>query len=190
MEVIVNFCDQLNKYIKEFECSSRDLVNSSGLSSSVISRYRKGERTPFIRSKQIQQLVDGLYKIGMCKKIDLKKDDIYNSFSYALNDVSLDFKQLSKNFRDILLALDINVADVSRSINYDASLLSRIRTGSRNPSKPKTFIDAVCKFIVTKYKSETDKQSVANLLGCSINDLKDNSDYFEKLSTWFSSHSE
>ena len=68
-EVLMNFCEQLNKYMEELHCSSKDLVDSSGLSSAVISRYRKGERTPFLRSEQIEKLADGLYKISKDKKI-------------------------------------------------------------------------------------------------------------------------
>ena len=51
----MNFCEQLNAYIEQFECSSKELVSSSGLSSTVISRYRKGERTPNLRSTQLEK---------------------------------------------------------------------------------------------------------------------------------------
>ena len=67
----MNFSEQLNNYIKKFECSSQDLVNSSGLSSAVISRYRNGERTPNIRSKQLENLADGLYKISFNIKCEM-----------------------------------------------------------------------------------------------------------------------
>ena len=67
----MNFCEQLNKYIQQLECSSKELVVASGLSSTVISRYRNGERTPNIRSKQLEQLVDGLYNISQNKNINL-----------------------------------------------------------------------------------------------------------------------
>lgn len=184
----MNFCEQLNKYMEELHCSSKDLVDSSGLSSAVISRYRKGERTPFLRSEQIEKLADGLYKISKDKKISLTRDEIYNALSHTLSDISIDFKQLSKNFQDILLALNINTADLSRAINYDASLLSKIRTGNRNPSKPREFIKSVCEFVVTKYKSEDDKKSISLLIGCPVNYLKYDKDYFSQLSNWFSTH--
>ncbi|MFR7666562.1 MAG: hypothetical protein ACLU2J_04635 [Clostridia bacterium] len=50
----MTFSEQLNKYIKQIECSSKDLVISSGLTSSVISRYRRGDRTPSLKSKQLE----------------------------------------------------------------------------------------------------------------------------------------
>lgn len=71
----MDFCEQLNKYIEQLECSSKELVISSGLSSTVISRYRSGERTPNIRSKQLEQLADGLYKISQNKNINLTRKE-------------------------------------------------------------------------------------------------------------------
>lgn len=50
----MTFSEQLNNYIIKLECSSLDLVKASNLSSSVISRYRNGERTPNIKSKQLK----------------------------------------------------------------------------------------------------------------------------------------
>ena len=185
----MNFCEQLNKYIQQLECSSKELVVASGLSSTVISRYRNGERTPNIRSKQLEQLVDGLYNISQNKNIHLTRNEIYNALSSTLNDIALDFKQLSKNFSALLLNLNISIADLSRAIGYDASLLSKIRSGSRNPSKPQDFIETVCNFIVTKYKSVDDKKSISLLIGCSLKDLNDNSNYFNKLLNWLSTNS-
>ena len=185
----MNFCEQLNKYIEQLDCSSKELVVASGLSSTVISRYRNGERTPNIRSKQIEQLAAGLYKISKDKKINLTRNEIYNALSSTLNDISIDFEQLSRNFSDILLNLNISIADLSRAIGYDASLLSKIRSGNRNPSNPHDFIEAVCNFIVTKYKSEDDKKAISLLICCSLKDLDDSSNYFNKLSNWLSNNS-
>ena len=185
----MTFYEQLNKYIEQLDCSSQELSTASGLSSAVISRYRNGERTPRIKSKQLEQLADGLYKISCDKKIDLTKDSVYNILSSTLNDIIIDFEQLSKNFNEIVSTLNINIAELSRFIGYDASFLSKIRTGNISPSKPKDFIETVCNFIVTKYKSENDKQSISLLIDCSIEELDDNNNYLNKLIEWFSTNS-
>lgn len=185
----MHFCEQLNKYIEQLECSSKELVIASGLSSAVISRYRNGERTPNIRSKQLEQLADGLYKISQNKNINLTRNEIYNALSSTLNDIAIDFEQLSRNFSDILLNLNISIADLARYIGYDASLLSKIRTGNRSPSNPQEFVELVCNFIVTKYSSEDDKKTISLLLGCPLEDLKDNPNYLHKLLNWFSTNS-
>lgn len=42
----MKFKEVLNEYLKELDCSSKRLASESGLSESVICRYRSGERTP------------------------------------------------------------------------------------------------------------------------------------------------
>lgn len=185
----MNFGEQLNKFIRQLEFSPIELVKASGLSSAVISRYRSGERTPNRRSKQLEQLVDGLYNISQNKNINLTRNEIHNALSSSLNDIAIDFDQLSKNFSVILLNLNISIASLSRAINYDPSLLSKIKRGSRTPSNPKDFIEAVCNFIVTRYRSNDDKKAISLLIGCSLKDIDDKSNYFNKLSNWLATNS-
>ncbi len=184
----MTFSKQLNKYIEQLSCSSQDLVTASGLSSTVISRYRKGERSPSLKSKHLDQLVNGLYTISCTKNIGLDKEDIYNTLSNSLNDINIEFEQLSKNFNSIVSALDINIADLARFIGYDASFLSRIRNGNRKPAKPQDFIESVCNFVVTKYSSSDNKNTIAILLSCDPNELNNNADYLLKLSNWFATN--
>ena len=184
----MTFCEQLNTYIKQIGCSSKELVNASGLSTSVISRYRRGDRRPNIRGKQLVQLADGLYELSSSKKLNITRDEIYSNLSSSLNDVSIDFEQLSKNFNELIATLNINMSELSRFSFYDASLLSKIRTGNKTPSKPKTFIENVCSFVVNRYKSENDKKSVAILIGSNSKDLKDNSNYYNRLFKWLSTN--
>ena len=183
------FCEQLNKYIKQIECSSKELVNASGLSTSVISRYRRGDRTPSLKSKQLEQLTDGLYKLSVTKEMNITKEEIYTALSDTLNDISIDFEQLSKNFNELVTTLNINVAELSRLSSYDASFLSRIRTGNGNPSHPKDFATAVCNFIIKKYTSDDDKKAVALLINSTLEELENNLNYFNKLFNWFTTNS-
>ena len=185
----MTFSEQLNKYIKQIECSSKELVNASGLSTSVISRYRRGDRTPSLKSKQLEQLTDGLYKLSLTRKMNITKEEIYTALSDTLNDISIDFEQLSKNFNELVTTLNINVAELSRLSSYDASFLSRIRTGNGNPSHPKDFATAVCNFIMKKYTSDDDKKAVALLINSTLEELENNLNYFNKLFNWFTTNS-
>lgn len=185
----MTFAEQLNDYMKILKCSSSNLVATSGLSSTVISRYRNGERTPNIKGKQIEHLANGLYQIGISRKIEISKEEIYNGLVLTLSDIVIDFEQLSKNFNELISILNINIADLSRFISYDASFVSKIRSGSRTPSKPKNFIDGVCNYVVTKYKSDDDKKAVSMLINCKLDDLKDNHNYLLKLAKWLSTNS-
>ena len=185
----MTFSEQLNKYIKQIECSSKDLVIASGLTTSVISRYRRGDRTPSLKSKQLEQLTDGLYKLSVTKEMNITKEEIYTALSDTLNDISIDFEQLSKNFNNLVTTLNINVAELSRLSSYDASFLSRIRTGNGNPSHPKDFATTVCNFIMKKYTSDDDKKAVALLINSTLEELENNLNYFNKLFNWFTTNS-
>ena len=181
----MTFSEQLNKYIQDLGCSSQEIAKASGLSASVISRYRNGDRTPSLRSVQLKQLAQGLSDIS---NYSIPQEDIYNTLATCLNDISIDYEQLSKNFNQLVSVLNISVADLSRSIGYDPSFLSKIRTGNRAPSKPKDFVEAVCDFVVTKFVSSDNKKTVATLINCPANDLKDKSHYLSKLINWFSTN--
>lgn len=60
----MKFKEVLNKYLKELNCSSKKLSNESGLSESVISRYRSGERTSLKNSEQLNKLTKALFNIA------------------------------------------------------------------------------------------------------------------------------
>lgn len=184
----MTFSEELNKYIEQINCSSKDLSNASELSSSVISRYRKGERTPALKSKQLEQLINGLYELSQNNEIELSKQEISRTLSRSLNDIDIDFEELSKNLNSIISTLNINIAELSRFIGYDASFISKIRSGNRNPSKPKEFITSVCSFIVNKYKSNENKETISILIDCPISELENETEYFSKLNKWLSTN--
>ncbi len=182
----MDFNKQLNEYINQLGCSSKELAEASALSPTVISRYRNGERTPNIRSKQLEALTNGLYQLFLNKKINIDKDTIYTTLSSSLNDINIDLEQLVKNFNEIVSVLNISMAELSRKTSFDASFLSRLRTGNILPSKPQIFIDEVCNFIVNKYNSTAELNAIASLTNSSIKDL--NSAYFEILANWLSTN--
>ena len=184
----MNFNEQLNKFISELNCSSKDLANISGLSPTVISRYRNGERTPNIRSKQLNLLVEGLYKLFCEKKIPIEKEEIYKRLSTTLNDVHIDLEQLVKNFNELVSVLDLNISSLSRKTGFDSSYISKIRNGSIFPSKPQLFIDNICEYIVNKYNTTNDLKSIASLIDCKVEDILDVPSYYKKLQNWLSSN--
>ena len=184
----MNFSEQLNEYMLQIDCSAKELSNISGLSPTVISRYRNGERTPSIRSTQLNSLVDGLYELALAKKVKLSKEEIHKSFSAVLNDVHIDLDQLIKNFNELVSVFNINIAELSRKIGYNSSYLSKIRTGNIYPAKPQLFIDEVSNFIVNKYSSEDDKKAISLLINCNVEKLSNQSNYYENLKNWFSTN--
>jgi transcriptional regulator with XRE-family HTH domain len=56
----VTFQEQLNLYIEELSCSGRELAQNSGISETILSRYRKGERLPGADSDYLKKLAAGI----------------------------------------------------------------------------------------------------------------------------------
>ena len=76
----MSFKECLNEYIKQIQCTGKELAVSSGISETVISRYRKGERMPSADSEYLKKLSDGIIKIAETKMIqDFNAEQIKRS---------------------------------------------------------------------------------------------------------------
>ena len=184
----MDFSNQLNEYISQLNCSSKDLSDASGLSQVVISRYHNGDRTPNKRSKQLNDLTDGLYKLFKDKSLTISRDEIYIALSNTLNDIHIDLEQLVKNFNELLLVLNINMSELARKTSFDPSYFSKLRSGAIFPSKPQNFINEICVFIINTYNKESDLKVISKLIDCPIEILSNKDNYFNALKKWLSTN--
>ena len=100
----MNFKEVLNEYLKELNCSSKKLSNESGLSESVISRYRSGERTPVKNSEQLNKLTKALFNIAKDSgKNKYTLDKIVSDFNSALPSDDFDYTTFSNNLNTLIL---------------------------------------------------------------------------------------
>ena len=76
----MTFSEQLNEYLSVLNCSAKELSQISGLSNSVISRYRSGERVPRPESEKLNQLCEGIYLLSKEKTAFCQK----NGFIYRI----------------------------------------------------------------------------------------------------------
>ena len=160
----MTFKDTFNKLLKELNCTSRKLSINSGISESVISRYRNGERTPKKDSTQINKLIDTLYNISHEQELKYTKEDIKNILLSTLQEGnSFDYETLSKNLNNLIITLNININDLSKYIVFDSSHISRIRYGKTKPSDPISFSNKIANYIVLKY-NDTDNIKRLSLL--------------------------
>lgn len=51
----MKFNEVLNRYLEELDCTAKKLSIESGLTRSVICRYRSGERKPIKNSEQLKK---------------------------------------------------------------------------------------------------------------------------------------
>ena len=183
----MNFKEVLNKYLKELDCSSKKLSNESGLSESVISRYRSGERTPVKNSEQLNKLTKALFNIAKDNgKNKYTLDKIVSDFNIALPSDDFDYTIFSNNLNTLITSLNINTHEMSKYIIFDASHISRIRYGKAKPSNPVEFSNKICSYILNRYKNPDDINNLMMIIGCKRSDLS-NEKIYSTLFNWLTS---
>ena len=183
----MNFKEVLNKYLKELDCSSKKLSNESGLSESVISRYRSGERTPVKNSEQLNKLTKALFNIAKDNgKNKYTLDKIVSDFNSALPSDDFDYTTFSNNLNTLITSLNINTHEMSKYIIFDASHISRIRYGKAKPSNPVEFSNKICSYILNRYKNPDDINNLMMIIGCKRSDLS-NEKIYSTLFNWLTS---
>lgn len=179
----MNFSDVINKYIELLNCSGKEIAVKAGLSQSIISRYRKAQRVPKDKAGTIAQLSKAIAALADEKGIggaDYKT--VYDDFSSSFG-MDADAAEAIKNINRLFDSLDINNIEIARAVNYDASHISRIRTGQRTPSNIEKYVNDVDKYIVKKYSSEENKATVASIIGCEVAELSGESEYLSVLNS-------
>lgn len=183
----MNFKEVLNKYLKELNCSSKKLSNESGLSESVISRYRSGERTPLKNSEQLNKLTKALFNIAKDNgKNKYTFDKIESDFNITLASDDFDYTTFSNNLNTLITSLNINTHEMSKYIVFDASHISRIRYGKAKPSNPVEFSNKICSYILNRYKNPDDINNLMMIIGCKKSDLS-NEKIYSTLFNWLTS---
>lgn len=183
----MKFKEVLNKYLKELDCSSKKLSNESGLSESVISRYRSGERTPLKNSEQLNKLTKALFNIAKdSNKNKYTFDKIESDFNSTLASDDFDYTTFSNNLNTLITSLNINTHEMSKYIVFDASHISRIRYGKAKPSNPVEFSNKICSYILNRYKNPDDINNLMMIIGCKKSDLS-NERFFNTLFSWLTS---
>ena len=183
----MNFKEVLNKYLKELNCSSKKLSNESGLSESVISRYRSGERTPLKNSEQLNKLTKALFNIAKDSgKNKYTFNKIVSDFNSVLTSNDFDYTTFSNNLNTLITSLNINTHEMSKYIVFDASHISRIRYGKARPSNPVEFSNKICSYILNRYKNPDDINNLMMIIGCKKSDLS-NEKIYSTLFNWLTS---
>ena len=173
--------ERLNQYMTQIDCRAKELAEASGLSQAVISRYKNGHRTPDLENAK--KLAQGIVTLAKKKDIALSYDTVISEFEDSLNIGGVDPELLVKNLNDIMSALGINANELAKSINYDPSYLSRVRSLQRRISDPVEFASKVSTYIVRHYSSSEDREKISRLVG-------DGDDAKKLIENWLCSNEE
>ena len=164
------FKDKLNDYLNIINCSSKELSIKSGISESLISRYRSGKRIPRENSIQLKKISTAIEDIIKEKNISkFMEVNIYNELVKVIKeDDPFDYDNFSKKFNTLITTLKVNINDMAKYIVFDASHISRIRYGKTRPLDPVNFCTKVTNYIMVKYNNNENIDKVYCLLN--IND--------------------
>ena len=180
----MTFQECLNSYIKKLNCSGKELANNCGISETIISRYRKGDRIPTANSEYLKKLSDGIAKTSIEKDLaELKPNEVYQRLLEALPKENPAIFYYQK-FDLLLKELEINVSKMAAALHYDASYISKIRTGKRVPSDPAEFAENVSSYIARNCLSEEELKKIASVTDCDARQLENQENCFLELQKW------
>lgn len=180
----MDFKKLLDDYMKQLDCTAKDLAENSGLSAATISRYRSGERIPEDGSENFDRLINGIVSIAENKKIpNITVQSVSEAFSpYVRNNV--DIAHLQKNFHTLLTVVPINISDLARFLNYDPSYISRIRNGQRQPANPTEFARKISIFVTKHFQTVEQKALISSLINCPMEELSNYTDFQDRMTNW------
>lgn len=181
----MTFNEKLTEYMDTLDCTAKMLSESSGLSAATLSRYRSGERIPDAGSENLSCLVKGIVQLAEKKEISgLTIQTVTDDFAPYVKNKNTGMENLQKNLDTLFTVLSINISGLARSLNYDASYISRIRNGQRQPANPQQLITGISHFVVRHYQEDSQKSLIAEILGCSPEDLANPGNYQTILCNW------
>lgn len=181
----MTFNEKLTEYMDTLDCTAKMLSESSGLSAATLSRYRSGERIPDAGSENLSCLVKGIVQLAEEKGISgLTIQTVTDDFAPYVKIKNTGTENLQKNLDTLFTVLSVNISGLARSLNYDASYISRIRNGQRQPANPQQLITGISHFVVRHYQEDSQKSLIAEMLGCSPEDLANPGNYQTLLCNW------
>ena len=181
----MTFNEKLTEYMDILDCTAKMLSESSGLSAATLSRYRSGERIPDAGSENLSCLVKGIVQLADKKGISgLTIQTVTDDFAPYVKSKNTGMENLQKNLDTLFTVLSVNISGLARSLNYDASYISRIRNGQRQPANPQQLITGISHFVVRHYQEDSQKSLIAEILGCSPEDLANPGNYQTILCNW------
>ena len=183
--VFMRFCEKLNEYMINLDCTAKELCEFSGISPATLSRYRSGERVPEVNSEAFSDLCVAISKIAE-KSTAFKTDSktVMQQFNTCEDFPTADKESLCSNFNTLVTGLDINLSQMCKYINYDVSTVFRFRNGTRKPAEPKKFAVYVASYVSTIVQDEGQKYQLSKIIGCDPNSLSAAEARKEKIREW------
>lgn len=185
----MTFQEQINAYMEKAGISQKELANASGLSNPTISRYCSGARTPASDSAQIQKIAAALSALGPAGDPAFEEADIIDVLNRSAGmGLTVDYDIFLQNLNLLLKSQDIKGAELARALNYDASHISKVLSGSRRPGNLTAFITDTAAFVTRKCSGNGSLSGIARLTGTTEEQLGNSQDLCNHLILWLGSN--
>lgn len=164
----MTFQKLLNDYLAQLGCTARELSAVSGISTPVISRYRSGSHIPDL--VQCRKLAAGIAVLAAERGLkEITQESVESVLRNALTcQEDFDKELFRRNLNELLDTFSIGNAEIARYLNYDASYLSRIRSGQRTPRDIAAFAMDVGRFVARRSQRGGNLEQLAALVGASL----------------------
>ena len=180
----MTFQKLLNDYLTQLGCTARELSAVSGISAPVISRYRSGSHSPDLA--QCRKLSAGIAALAVERGWkEITQESVESAFREALTfREGFDKERFRHNLNELLDAFSIGNTELARYLSYDASYLSRIRSGQRTPRDTAAFALSVGRFVARRCQSGGELEQLAALIGASLSADAGNEEYAREVAQY------
>lgn len=167
--MIMSFSESLNQLMKLADCNAKELAKVSGVSQATLSRYRNFTKNSSVPVKLVTALSKG---INILSDGRLRYEDIFAELSQYCKIEEYDIGTVVDNLNTLIDTLDINASELAKSLNFDASYLSRIRNGKRFPSDMRSFVSGIVSFVARKVAGNDSQATVCELINSDGSNLR------------------
>ncbi len=203
----MNLAEKINSIFELLSCTNSQIAKSTGIDSSIISKYRTGKRVPGKTSLQFIMFCKGIILYASENKMldslrshcmipegqnveeeiqrYLISDQGYIEKVKHQNNKPYSTSIFSKKFNSIMILLNIQNIRIARAVNVDSSLISRFRSGLRAPARNSNLIKSICVYFIKIAKQNKMEDEMACLTGFLSDEFKDETIIISKFADWF-----
>ena len=159
----------IGNYINQYGFTAKALSEKSGISASSLSRIKNAKGTVSLSSEELSALANAVEALTEGEKTaDIVISTVKSCDNYSSEKSSI----VLNNLNSLISFLNINVSELAKSLNFDPSYLSRIRSGERKPADAVDFALGVSRFAVKKCVEASSKAGLRELIGNTEGDLQ------------------
>lgn len=185
----MRFSELLAQYMNTLNCTGKELAELSNLSSSVISRYKTGERVPSPDSTIVASLAKAISSIAEAKHLEgMSEADVLKHFTDALLTNYINYEDFVHKFNCLYSDLNLSMKSIALYTNYDISFLYRIKSGERRVSDLYTFSHKITEYLVHEFSDAKSKEKISSLIDKTPKELASATDYYNAIHKWLLVH--